>query len=103
MLLLDGYLKRFKIVQEEYSLWPNRCKFLTQYSIPSNSLGTIKLNLTCKYTSNASCYTHALLTSQPDFQAQKGELQETIEVAGYLVIFYLVYHCKLNFIEYFKG
>ncbi|RPA98983.1 hypothetical protein L873DRAFT_1685398, partial [Choiromyces venosus 120613-1] len=44
-----------------------------------------------------------LLSSQPDFQAQKCQLQETQEVAGYMVIFYPVYHCMLNFVEYFWG
>ncbi|RPB05444.1 hypothetical protein L873DRAFT_1663104, partial [Choiromyces venosus 120613-1] len=44
-----------------------------------------------------------LLSSQPDFQAQKSQLQETFEAADHLVIFYPVYHCELNFIEYFWG
>ncbi|RPB02563.1 hypothetical protein L873DRAFT_1673161, partial [Choiromyces venosus 120613-1] len=44
-----------------------------------------------------------LLSSQLDFQAQKSQLQETLEVAGHLVISYPVYHCELNFIEYFWG
>jgi len=44
-----------------------------------------------------------LLASQPDFKAQKRELQEAIEAAGYLVLFYPPSHCELNFIEYFWG
>ncbi|RPA92364.1 hypothetical protein L873DRAFT_1710125 [Choiromyces venosus 120613-1] len=44
-----------------------------------------------------------LSSSQPDFQAQKNQLQETLEAAGYLVIFYPVYHYELSFIEYFWG
>ncbi|RPA98114.1 hypothetical protein L873DRAFT_1688541, partial [Choiromyces venosus 120613-1] len=44
-----------------------------------------------------------LLSSQPAFQAQKGQLQETLEVTSYLVIFYPVYNYELNFIEYFWG
>ncbi|RPA93679.1 hypothetical protein L873DRAFT_1704156, partial [Choiromyces venosus 120613-1] len=43
------------------------------------------------------------LSSQPDFQAQKHQLQESIEGAGHQVIFYLVCHCEQNFIEYFRG
>ncbi|RPA89396.1 hypothetical protein L873DRAFT_1783979, partial [Choiromyces venosus 120613-1] len=45
--------------------------------------------------------TRALLSSQPNFQAQKCQLQETLEVARYIVIFYPVFHFELNFIEYF--
>jgi len=43
------------------------------------------------------------LSSQPDFQEQNRELQATIEAAGHLVIFYPVYNCELNFIEYHWG
>jgi len=64
---------------------------------------TTKLNPACKYASNASSCARALLSPQPAFQAQKGELQETIEAAGHLVKFYPVYHWELNFIEYFWG
>ncbi|RPA98606.1 hypothetical protein L873DRAFT_1632739, partial [Choiromyces venosus 120613-1] len=47
--------------------------------------------------------TQVLLSSQPDFQAQKYQLQESIEGAAHQVIFYPVFHCELNFIEYFWG
>ena len=43
------------------------------------------------------------MSSQSDFQEQKGKLQETIEAAGYLGIFYPVYYCEVNFIEYYWG
>ncbi|RPA93477.1 hypothetical protein L873DRAFT_1705087, partial [Choiromyces venosus 120613-1] len=36
-----------------------------------------------------------------DFHAQKGELQETLEKADHLVLFYPSFHYVLNFIEYF--
>ncbi|RPA97464.1 hypothetical protein L873DRAFT_1771265 [Choiromyces venosus 120613-1] len=103
MMLPDGRLKGLRIVLQERGLWPIGRKFLAQCSIPGDSPRTMKLNPTCKYASNASCCAQAPLSSQPDFQAQKGELQETIEAAGHLVIFYPVYHCELNFIEYFWG
>jgi hypothetical protein len=42
------------------------------------------------------------LELQPDFLEQKKSLvQETIEAAGYLCLFFLKFHCGLNFIEYF--
>ena len=101
MMLPDGRLKGLRIVLQERGLWLTGLKFLAQWSIPVETPGTTKLNPASKYASNASCCACALLSSQPDFQAQKGELQETIEAAGHLVIFYPVYHCELNFIEYF--
>lgn len=44
-----------------------------------------------------------MLALQPDFKAQKGELQEAIEAAGHSVLFYPPFHCEINFIEYFWG
>ena len=32
---------------------------------------------------------------------QKGQLQEEVEAANYLIIFYPKFHCELNFIERF--
>ena len=103
MMLTDGRSKGLRIVLHERGLWPQGRKLLTQSSILGDSPGTTKLNPACKYASDASCCAHALLSSQPDFQQQKSELQETIEAAGHQVIFYPVYHCELNFIEYFWG
>jgi len=87
MILPDRRLKGLQIVLQKRGLWPQGCKFLTQCSIPGQNPGTTKLNPACKYASNESCCARALLSSQPDFQEQKGELQETIEAAGHLVIF----------------
>lgn len=39
------------------------------------------------------------MSKQPDFQGQRDRLQEEIEATGNLVIFYLKFHYKLNFIE----
>jgi len=103
MMLPDGWLKGLRIVLQERGHWPTGCGFLTQCSIPGDSPGTTKLNPTCKYASNASCYPRALLFLQLAFQAQNGELEETIEATGQLVIFYPVYQCELNVIEDFWG
>jgi len=43
----------------------------------------------------------ALLSSQPDFAAQKNWIEETIEGAGHKVEFFPKFHCELNFIELF--
>jgi len=50
--------------------------------------------------SRAKAALHAT-PNQPDFQAQKGQLQEEIEASGHSVIFYPKFHCELNFIERF--
>ncbi len=41
------------------------------------------------------------MSEQPDFLAQKGQLEEVIVVAGHQVIFYPKFYCELNYIENF--
>ena len=97
----DGTLKGLRAVLTERNLWPSGGpRFLTQCSIKSSS-GKSKLNSKCLKGSN--CCASGLLALQPDFKAQKGELQEAIEKVGHLVLFYPPFHCELNFIEYFWG
>ena len=103
MVLPDGRLKGLKLVLEERGLWPANQKILTQCTIPGDAPGQRKPESSCKYATNADCCAWALLCLQADFQAQKGELQKTLEEAGYLVIFYRSFHCELFFIEYFWG
>jgi len=103
MMLPDGRLKGLKIILQERGLWPEGQRFLTQCMIPGELPGEKKANPACRHASNANCCARALLSSQPDFQAQKCQLQETLEAAGYQVIFYPAFHCELNFIEYFWG
>ena len=43
----------------------------------------------------------AVLSQQQDFWEQKGQLQEEVEAANHLIIFYPMFHCELNFIERF--
>jgi len=103
MVLPNGQLKGLKLVLQERGLWPANRKLLTQCTIPGDTPGQRKPKPSCKYACNADCCARALLSSQPDFQAQKCELQEALEAAGHLVIFYPSFHCELNFIEYFWG
>jgi len=49
------------------------------------------------------CCCHRLLFTQPDFTAQKSQLEELITSRGHICDFYLKYHCKLNFIEQYWG
>jgi len=92
-----------KIILQERGLWPEGQRFLTQCRIPGELPREKKANPACKHASNANCCARALLSSQPDFQAQKCQLQETLEAAGHQVIFYPAFYCELNFIEYFWG
>ena len=67
-----------------------------------------KLHMQCpagnKCHSNATnCCAKRILEMQPDFQAQKSLVQDTIEAAGHLCIFLPKFHCELNFIEFFWG
>ena len=103
MVLPDGRLKGMKIVLEERGIWPANQKILTQWTIPGDAQGQRKPKSSCKYTTNADCWARALLCLQVDFQAQKGDLQKKLEAAGYLVILYPSFQCRLNFIEYFWG
>ena len=44
--------------------------------------------------------TTSCLTATADFKAPKSEIEEAIEAASYLVLFYPVFHCKINIIKY---
>ena len=51
------------------------------------------------------CCACRLLLVQPDFSSQKCEIEKLISNSLYgwyhLVLYYLKYHCKLNYIEHF--
>ena len=49
------------------------------------------------------CCVRRILSLQPDFLAQKSQLQEKIEKRGHKCIFYPKYHCELNYIEMYWG
>jgi hypothetical protein len=49
------------------------------------------------------CGAKRILDQQPNFQAQKSLVQETIKGMGYICMFLPKYHCEINFIEYFWG
>jgi len=55
----------------------------------------------CQIQAGADCCARQCLRNQPDFQEQRGYLQEVIEARGYQVIFYPKFHCEPNFIEFF--
>ena len=49
------------------------------------------------------CCCQRMLYSQPDFMEQKSALEELIEGASQLILFYPKFHCELNFIEQYWG
>ena len=69
-------------------------KFLLQYPTSHGWTG-------CRPDLGGDCCARTLMTSQQDFQEQKGRLEEEPQAAGQLVIFYLKLHCEPNFIEKF--
>jgi hypothetical protein len=83
-------------VLKERKLWPengrrsNGFNFLLECPVDSNRTG-------CKL--EGGCCARTVLSAEPDFQQQKGRLQEELECRGQLVIFYPKFHCELNFIE----
>jgi hypothetical protein len=42
------------------------------------------------------CCARGQLSQQADFQAQKGRLEEALEAANQIVIFYPKFHCELK-------
>jgi hypothetical protein len=65
-----------------------------------NDCKTIKLR---EQNTKIDCCGLKILELQPDFQAQKGIIQEEIERQGHMVIFYPKFHYELNFIEMYWG
>jgi len=49
----------------------------------------------------ADCCNKWILEQQADFTEQNSLVQETIEAAGHLCLFFPKFHCELNFIEFF--
>jgi hypothetical protein len=50
-----------------------------------------------------TCCAAAILSAQPDFKGQRSRIEEIVEDAGHLVMFYPKFHCELNWIEYYWG
>jgi len=86
-----GMFKGCKRVLQERGLWPvgglrHDCK-------------SKKSKKDRGHTSNFCC-PRRLLSVQPDFLAQRSQLQEEIEKQRHLCLFFPKFHCELNWIEY---
>lgn len=95
---LRGQPKGLKQVLTERGLWGGRVpgsgnrSFLLECPTSQNRPG-------CDPSLNGDCCARAVMNKQPDFQGQRGRLQEEVEATGNLIIFYPKFHCELNFIE----
>ncbi|CAG8719141.1 33845_t:CDS:2 [Racocetra persica] len=67
--------------------------------------GLIKRCNACKKNKpdpkNPKCCATRILSAQSDFASQRSRIQEVIEAAGHMCIFYPKFHCELNYIESF--
>jgi hypothetical protein len=72
---------------------------------PNHSQKTKRVkNPTCaEGAPGRNCYATAILSAQPDFKAQRSRLEEAVEGAGHIALFYPKYHCEMNWIEYYWG
>ena len=61
-----------------------------------------KTKKTREQNKKLDCCGLKILELQPDFQAQKGIIQE-IERRGHMVVFFPKFHCELNYIEMYWG
>jgi hypothetical protein len=87
---MPGWFKGMEIIIWEWGLWPvgglaAQCPL---FHCPPD---------------RTDCCCRRILFLQPDFTAQKSQLQELIEGRGHLCDFYPKYHCELNFIEQYWG
>ncbi len=82
--------KGMKQVLRERGLWNK--KYVVDCSLCKNKTTRDDLTWT-------KCCARRIISLQPDFLAQKCALQETIEEADHVCIFYPKFYCELNFIE----
>ena len=97
---LRGKPKGLEAIFRERRLWPasgyrsDGRKFLLQCPTSHDRPG-------CSPDLEGGCCARMLMASQQDFREQRGRLEEELQAAGQLVIFYPKFHCELNFIEKF--
>jgi len=88
-----GFFKGMEQLLREHGLFPTDRNLKAQCS-PSLSK--------CP-PGHTMCCCWQILYNQADFQEQKSLLQELYEDAGHLCLYYLKFHCELNFIEQYWG
>ena len=95
-----GKPKGAEAILHERGLWPRNgwCSdgFKFKLECPKSRGGCCP-----ELDSTTGCCARRVLSQQRDFREQKGQLQEEVEAANHLIIFYPKFHCELNFIERF--
>lgn len=91
-----GKPKGAKIILQERGLWSDYRQDGTRFLFSCGKKG-------CETRGNLKdkCCASALLASLPDFQQQKGRLEEELNREGHIPVFYPKFHCEVNFIERF--
>ena len=87
---MPGWFKGMEIIIRERDLWPE------------SGLRAQCEKFQCDQ-GRTDCCCRRLLFSQPDFTAQKSQLEEYISSRGHICDFYPKFHCELNFIEQYLG
>jgi hypothetical protein len=105
---MNGIPKGMKQILQERGLW--RAGLLTQCKIenPNKAAKSKRINNPeClrprEEGQELSCCARAILSGQADFKASRSQIEEIVEQAGHLVIFYPKFHPELNWIEYYWG
>jgi hypothetical protein len=88
---MPGWFKGMENIIRERGLWP-----------ADRSLNAQCEGFKCE-SGKTDCCCRRLLFMQPDFVAQKSQLEEYIASRGHICDFYPKYHCELNFIEQYWG
>lgn len=88
---MPGWFKGMANIIKERGLWPE------------NGLLAQCEGFKCEDGKTDCCCCRRLLFTQPDFVAQKSQLEELIESRGHICDFYPKFHPELNFIEQYWG
>jgi hypothetical protein len=87
---MPGWFKGMELIIRERGLWPE------------GGLNAQYKGFKCE-PDQTNCCCRRLLFNQPDFIAQKSQLEEYITQRGHLCDFYPKFHPELNFIEQYWG
>jgi hypothetical protein len=91
---MPSWFKGMETIIREHELWPDT-------GLPKGLLAQCP-EFKCP-PNRVDCCCRCILYVQPDFVAQKSQLEELITSRGHLCDFYPKYHCELNFIEQYWG
>ena len=87
---MSGWFKGMEVIIQECGLWP------------AEGLNAQCEGFKCE-PGCTNCCCCCLLFTQPNFMAQKSQLEEFVASWGHICDFYPKYHCELNVIEQYWG